>query len=289
VNAPLRDAIGRARDAFVRAGIAPDEASLDAEVLARHVLGWDRAQLLTNWHSPPPDAFPSDYTKLVARREAREPVALIVGHREFWGLEFYVSSAVLIPRPETELLVEQTLLGSAGKTSARIVDVGTGSGCIAVALARELPAARVLAIDCSAAALAVAARNIARHGVTSRVRLVRADLLDAVAGPADVIVSNPPYVPVRDAALLQPEVARFEPAGALFADEDGLAVLRVLLDTSKSRLAPGGRLIVEFGAGQSSAMRELAHAHDWTIEIAQDLAGIPRVAVMSDAADRRTE
>jgi len=287
VTAPLRDQIGRARDAFVRAGVSSDEASLDAEVLARHALGWDRAQLLTQWHAAPPSAFESAYALLVERRAAREPVALIIGQREFWGLEFYVSPAVLIPRPETEILVERTLLGCRPGGRARIVDVGTGSGCIAVALARELPSAYVLGIDRSWKALAVARRNVARYDVTSRVQLVRGNLLDAVAGPVDLIVSNPPYVSIREAATLQPEVARFEPEEALFAGEDGLAVLRLLSHTAKSRLAPAGRLIVEFGAGQSAAMREIAEADGWEIEIAQDLAGIPRVAVMSGAADRR--
>jgi release factor glutamine methyltransferase len=289
VTAPVRDQIGRARDAFVRAGVPSDEASLDAEVLARHVLGWDRARLLTEWHEDAPRSFEPAYASLISRRVAREPVALIVGHREFWGLEFYVSPAVLIPRPETELLVEQTVRGCGALRNPRVVDVGTGSGCIAVAVARELPAARVLAIDRSAAALAVARRNVDRHAVASRVQLVRANLLDSVGGPVDVIVSNPPYIALRDAATLQPEVARFEPQEALFAGEDGLEVLRVLSGTAKSRLAPNGRLIVEFGAGQSSAMRVIAEADGWTIEIAQDLAGIPRVAVMTLAADRRDE
>ena len=284
MTAPLREQIGRAREALVGAGIAHDEAALDAEVLARHALGWDRAQILTRWHLPPPEAFEPAYGSFVARRAAREPVALIVGHREFWGLEFYVSSAVLIPRPETELIVEQALRRSGRDRSIRIVDVGTGSACVAVALGHELPSARILAIDCSEAALAIAARNVSRHGMSGRVQLVRANLLDTVVGPVDLIVSNPPYVARSDAPLLQPEVVRFEPDTALFADEDGMAVLRALCETAGARLAPDGFLIVEFGAGQDSALRVMAQALGWSIEIAPDLAGIPRVAVMSRAA-----
>ena len=284
MTAPLREQIGRARAALVGAGIAQDEAALDAEVLARHVLGWDRAQLLTHWHLPPPEAFQPAYESLVVRRTAREPVALIVGHREFWGLEFYVSPAVLIPRPETELIVEQALERAGRDRSLRIIDVGTGTGCIAVALGHELPPAHIFAIDCSEAALAVAARNVSRHGMRGRVQLVRGNLLDPIVGPVDLIVSNPPYVARSDAPLLQPEVIRFEPGTALFADQDGMAVLRALCETAGTRLAPDGFLIVEFGAGQHSALRVMAQALGWSIEMAPDLAGIPRVAVMSRAA-----
>jgi release factor glutamine methyltransferase len=281
VTAALREQIDRARSALVAAGLPHEDASLDAEVLARHVLGWDRAQLLSRWHVPPPADFPAAYEAVVSRRAAREPVAFITGHREFWGLEFEVSPSVLIPRPETELVVEQALLRCAGKKSPRIVDVGTGSGCIAVALGHELPHSHVLAIDLSAAALAVAARNLARHNVTARVQLVRGNLLDSVRGPVDLIVSNPPYVSRRDTPHLQPEVVRFEPGGALFADEDGLSVLRVLCETSASKLAPEGLLVVEFGAGQDQALLRMAEARGWTVDVSRDLAGIPRVAVMS--------
>jgi release factor glutamine methyltransferase len=289
VSGLLREQIDRARESFVSARIPEAEAALDAEVLARHVLGWDRAQLLTRWHLRPPDSFERAYRAVVLRRTAREPVALIVGHREFWGLDFEVTRDVLIPRPDTELIVERAIDRCREAHCARIVDVGTGSGCIAIALARELPSTQVLAIDRSAAALGVAARNVARHAVTSRVRLVRANLLDAVVGPFDLIVSNPPYVSRRYAPALQPEVARFEPEAALFADEDGLALLRTLTESAGSRLAPQGRLIVEFGAGQDYPLREMAEAAGWTVDIASDLAGIPRVAIMSRRADGRIE
>jgi release factor glutamine methyltransferase len=281
VTAPLREQIARARASLTGASLAPADAALDAEVLARHVLGWDRAQLLTRWHLPAPDGFTPGFDAAIARRRAREPVALITGHREFWGLEFEVTRDVLIPRPETELIVEQAILRGGGRHCSRIVDVGTGSGCIAVALGHEMPAAHILAVDRSAAALAVAARNVARHGLTGRVQLVQAHLLDAVAGPVDLIVSNPPYVARRDAPTLQPEVVLFEPDAALFADEDGLGVLRALCDSAGSRLAPGGRFIVEFGAGQAPALLAIAQAAGWAVETVSDLAGLPRVAVMA--------
>jgi release factor glutamine methyltransferase len=279
VSASLRERILAARASLVRAGLSPDEAGFDAEVLARHVLDWDRARLLTRGHQPPPPEFDAGYAAAIGRRATREPVAYITGHREFWGLDFEVSPAVLIPRPETELLVERalTLLHPA---PTRIVDVGTGSGCIAVALAHERPRARVIGIDRSAAARGVAAANVARHGLTARVHLVQCDLLTAIVGPVDMIVSNPPYVDPADAPGLQPEVAAHEPPGALFAPDSGLAILHRLCDTAGAVLAPGGHLIVEFGAGQDRHLREIADRSGWTIDIGADLAGIPRAAVL---------
>jgi len=285
VSSPLRERLLEARASLVQAGLSAQDAALDAEVLARHVLGWDRAQLLTRNHLLPPPEFESAFQPLIARRAAREPVAYITGHREFWGLDFVVSPAVLIPRPETELIVERALTVLSG-SPATIVDVGTGSGCIAVALAHERPLARVAAVDRSSEALHVAARNIARHHLGARVHPVRGHLLDAVGGPVDLIVSNPPYVDRADAAALPPEITRFEPDAAFFAGEAGLAILRTLLETAASRLAPGGHLIVEFGAGQDRALRAAAEGTGWSIEIADDLAGIPRVAVLQPAGRR---
>jgi release factor glutamine methyltransferase len=161
-----------------------------------------------------------------------------------------------------------------------ILDVGTGSGCLAVTLAAELPLARVIASDTSGPALHVARRNAIRHGVASRLSLVRADLLDPISGPFDIVVSNPPYVPLG--AALPPEVARYEPAPALFAGGDGLEALRRLLPATRAILAPHGVFVVEFGFGQAEAVRALARAAGWTrIDIHPDLQGIPRVCVMS--------
>ena len=286
MTAPLRERLLRARASLVHAGLTAEDAALDTEVLARHVLGWDRGQLLTRIHLPPPADFESDFEALIARRAAREPVAYLTGHREFWGLDFVISPAVLIPRPETELIVERALALLSAERPATMVDVGTGSGCIAVALAHERPLARVVAVDRSAEALGVAASNITRHQLGARVHPVRGDLLDAIAGPVDLIVSNPPYVDRADAAALQPEVTRFEPEAALFAGEAGLAILRTLLETAAGALAPGGHLIVEFGAGQDVALRGSAERLGWSIEIAHDLAGIARVAVLHPAGRR---
>src|SRR3954463_13980203 len=196
--APLPERLADARERIVRAGIARDEATLDAEVLARHVLACDRATLLIRAGDPLPSAFDRLYHALVERRVAREPVAYITGHREFWGLEFEVTPAVLIPRPETELIAEEALAPLPPREGARrIVDVGTGSGCLAVALAIEFPSATVIATDSAAGALEVAHRNCSRHNVRDRISLLHADLFEGMNGAANLIVSNPPYL--RDA------------------------------------------------------------------------------------------
>lgn len=280
--APLHERLADARQTLLRAGIPADEAALDAEVLARHVLECDRATLLTRARDPVPSAFDRLYQTLVARRAAREPLAYIVGHREFWGLDFDVTPAVLIPRPETELIVEEALSAIPSRDGARrIIDVGTGSGCLAVTLAVEFPPATVIATDASHEALAVAERNAERHNLIGRIAFVRTDLFQDVSGPADLIVSNPPYVPDGDAATLQPEVARYEPASALYGGTDGLDVIRRVLVDARQHLVTGGWLIVEFGFGQEVAVREAARGLGWAVErIRSDLQGIPRVVVL---------
>ncbi len=279
--ASLHDRLADARHRFERAGIAADEAAIGAEVLARHVLGWDRATLITHGHEHPPAGFDQSFAALVERRLQREPVAQIVGHREFWGLEFEVTRDVLVPRPETELVVEAALeLARAGGVR-RIVDVGTGSGCIAVALAVALPDVSVIATDVSPEALAVATRNARRHGVLDRTAFVESDLLAAVPGTADLIVSNPPYVPSADLPTLPPEVARHEPHRALFAGDDGLSAIRPLLETAGAHLAPAGHLVVEFGFGQAAAVTALAAGTAWrVVAVRRDLQQIPRVIVL---------
>lgn len=279
--ASLIDRIAEARDALVRAGIAPRDAAFDADVLARHALGWDRAQLLSRNREMPPGDFQPAFDRLIARRAAREPVALIMARREFWGLDFEVSRDTLIPRPETELIVEEALAEFGPRQPGLIVDVGTGSGCLAVALAREFPGARVVATDISGEALRVAARNAARHGVDDRVEFVRTTLLDGVGGAADLIVSNPPYVPAGAAPALAPEIARHEPHVALFGGADGLSVIRDLLAAAPHRLAAGGALVVEFGLGQEDDVRELAAAAGWrVVRVRRDLQDIARTIVL---------
>lgn len=279
--ASLHERLADARRRFERAGIAADEAAIDAEVLARHVLGWDRAALLTHAHEPAAAAFDARFATLVERRVQREPVAYIVGHREFWGLDFDLTPDVLVPRPETEFVVEAAL-EAAGRGAVRhIVDVGTGSGCIAVALAVELPAVSIVATDTSRAALAVARRNAVRHGVADRIELLHANLLDSVTVSAELIVSNPPYVPAADLGRLAPEVSRYEPRGALVAGDDGLDAIRRLVAQAADRLAPDGRLVVEFGFGQASMVTAFAADAGWRIvAMCRDLQQIPRVVVL---------
>ena len=277
----VHERIADARQALLRAGLTVEDARLDAEVLARHALGWDRARLVADGRDPMPADVDREYSALIERRATREPVAFITGRREFWGLDFDVSPDVLIPRPETELIVEAACDRLSRRDAVRtIVDVGTGSGCLAIALAREFPDARVLAIDISAAALGVATRNAERHGVDRRVTFVRADLLESVQGPVDLVVANPPYVP--SGVELSPDIVRYEPAIALYSGTDGLTLVKRLVSSVRPRLADGGLFVVEFGLGQDDEVDTLARDAGWQeIEIRDDLQGIPRVAVMT--------
>jgi release factor glutamine methyltransferase len=274
----LGERMAEARRTLVAAGIPGVEAALDADVLARHVLGFDRAAVLTRLREPELDTFAPRFTALVKRRARREPVAYITGEREFWALPFEVTPEVLIPRPETELIVEEAIAAFAGAPSPNpIIDVGTGSGCLTVALAREFADAHVIAIDISDAALAVARRNADRHGVGARIDFRRADLLEGISARADLIVSNPPYVPSRDADTLPPDVREYEPHVALFAGEDGLEAYRRLLPSARARLKPGGRLVVEVGYDQHARVEALAAAAGWRlIHSRKDLQGITR-------------
>lgn len=273
--------IADARRRFRAAGINRDEAALDARLLAQHLLGWDAARILTHGEEPASDAFAHDFEVLVARRVAREPLAYITGIREFWNLAIEVTPAVLVPRPETELLVEAALDYSERADPVRIADVCTGSGCVAVALAREFTRATVVASDIAADALAVAARNAERHGVATRMRLLRADLLDGLPGPFDLLVANPPYVPLTDAPTLEPEVRQFEPPTALFAGQDGLQVIRRLVAAAPGALAKEGLLMFEFGAGQADAVTFLLESASQLefVELKNDLQDIPRIAI----------
>jgi release factor glutamine methyltransferase len=277
----LADYMRDARRRLEGAGIAADEAAVDADVLARHALGgWERGRLMARMRDDAPAAFPGTYESLVARRARREPAAYIIGSREFWGLDIEVTPDTLVPRPDTETLVEATLArATAGQT--RIADICTGSGCIGVALARGLPAARLVAADRSAAALRVARRNATRHAVADRLHVVQADLLDGLRGPFDVIVANPPYVPAAAVPATQPEVRGFEPHAALDGGPDGLDLIRRLVPAAARRLAAAGWLLFEFGVHQDTDVRAIVGAERalQLTDMLDDLAGIPRVAV----------
>ena len=276
-----------ARERFCRAGIPPDQAAIDAEVLARHVLGQDRASYLARRDEAIPSEVSGRFETLVRRREHREPVAYILGEREFWGLSFIVTPAVLIPRPETESIVGKALaLLSDQRRAWQVADVGTGSGCLAVTIAHERENAVVTATDISEPALAVAAANALRHGVDSRIRLVRTSLLEEVAGPFDLIVANPPYVPRAAREGLQPDVRDFEPDAAVFGHgADGLDEVRHLLTQAAERLAPRGWLLMEFGFDQGDAVRAAVNAVPDLefMEILRDLQGHERTLVVTSS------
>lgn len=281
----IHEVLRQARQVLQAAGIPEDEATRDAEWLARHALGLDRASLLVCLR----DEWPSTVTReafdaLVARRTSREPMAYIIGEQEFFGRAFEVGPGVLIPRPETELLVEETLRRLDPARTCRVLDVGTGSGCLAVTLACERPLAQVSATDVSEGALRIAVRNAARHQAT--VAWHHGTLLADAQGPWDLIVSNPPYIAERDRATLMDEVVRYEPAQALFSGPEGLDVIAGLVASAPEALTIGGTLLMEIGAGQDAAVASLVHrAPSLRLEaIRPDLQGIPRMVVATRTA-----
>lgn len=288
-----RGALGAAAARLEAAGVP--SAALAAELLLMHVLGRDRAWL----YAHPEDSLDADqaaaFAQLVERRAGGEPSQYLTGRQEFWSLDFEVTTDVLIPRPETEHLVEVALarLGARRAEPLRVADVGTGSGCLAVALARECPRARVTATDISARAIAVARRNAARHGSADRIHFVRMNILKcfvegrSAGGPRfDLIVSNPPYVALADARSLQREVREHEPPQALFAGEDGLGFYPQLFAQAEALLMPGGLLVVELGHGQAARVRDLLGASAWRdVTVERDLAGIERV-ISAERASR---
>ena len=282
MSAAIFTHVAAARERLVRAGLSSTSADIDAELLAREILSWDRAQYLARRNEGAPEGFAARFDALLSRREVREPVAQIIGRREFWGRAFAVTRDVLTPRPETELIVEAALALYAPATTGglRIVDAGTGSGCLAVTLACEWPHASVVATDLSMSALRVAATNAAHHGVGDRIQFLRTDLVSGVADPIDLIVSNPPYVPDAARDALPRDVRDYEPAVALFGGSNGFQLIERLLDQAVDALRSGGRLLMEFGAGQDDRLRDIVSRRSRlrVDAIREDFQQIPRVA-----------
>ena len=259
------------------AGVASPE--WDAERLLRHVLGWDRATLVASPDRLVPEPEAERFRALLRRRAAREPLQYILGTQAFWKHAFLVTPAVLIPRPETELLVETGLELLRGVARPVVVDVGTGSGCIALSIAAERPDAEVHATEISGAALEVARENAQRLGLERRVRFHQGHLLEPLSGlQVHLVLSNPPYVDPSEHASLAPEVRDHEPKEALLPRGDSLSVYRSLVRQSRAALGPGGWMAVEVGHGQATSVEALCRGGGLVaVRIMHDLAGIPRV------------
>ena len=276
----LRSAWMRARSRLERAGIA--DAALESEVILRHSLGIDRAAFFAALEEKPGDAALRLADSLADRREQGEPLAYILGRREFYGLDLLVTPAVLIPRQETELLVDSIMEIGGGRPGLAVADVGTGSGAIAVAAAVNLPACRVYATDASEAALRVALDNCRMHGVEDRVELRHGDLLHPLGGRVDVIASNPPYVMTGEIEGLGREIGR-EPVEALDGGPGGLDVIRRLFEQAPAALRPGGAMLVEIDPRQLQPVTSLAAAAfpNGRVSHRRDLSGRPRVVVVA--------
>jgi release factor glutamine methyltransferase len=267
-----------ATDDFRARGI--ESSRLDAELLLASALHSTRVQLIVESARPLDADELARFRELVKRRRAREPVAYLLGEREFYGRTFRVDARVLVPRPDTETLVEVALARTkACSMSMRALDVCTGSGCVAVTLARERPTSRVVGADASAGALEVARANALRLGAYN-VAFREADLFEGLAplGPFDVVVANPPYIPSGELESLPPEIRLFEPRGAVDGGADGLTLVRRVVAEARPLLAPGGVLAVEVGAGQAPAVEALLRAGPYVaVEVARDYGRVERV------------
>jgi release factor glutamine methyltransferase len=289
VQLTIIEAIHKAAHGFSTAGIT--NARLDAEVLLAHIIRKDRVWLITHRDDTLDEKDRRDFDEALRRRAQREPLQYIIGNQEFWGLEFKVTPDVLIPRPETELIIEAALeIAQDRNQQVRIIDLCTGSGCVAVSLAKELTSAHVIATDASGRALAVARENARTHGVANRIRYLEGDLFGPLEeldlrGRVDIMVSNPPYIPAGDLNSLQPEVKDHEPLMALIAGPDGTEMAKRIIQTAPEYLKKNGALIMEMGLGQAEALTRMAEttgAYDKP-GILKDLAGIERVIVAKKA------
>lgn len=280
----LHERLAAAREQLVRAGIQPSEAAVDVDLYARTILNWDRARLLLHHQSPVPETLEPRFSDWLARRERFEPSAYIVGEREFWGLDFYVTPAVLIPRPETELIVEEAVAIARSGLNGQplhVADIGTGSGCIAVSIAHEIRRCTVVATDVSRDALQIARRNAQRHAVRDRVHFVCTSYLEGVGGTFDVIAANPPYVRIVDKRGLSADVLQ-EPHVALFGGDSGLQHIDAVLSAASNALRTGGWLLMEFGFGQEDEVRGLVSKHpNLSMDRTRaDLQGLARTAII---------
>mgnify|MGYP006104660515 FL=1 len=279
----LKETLNATGETLIKTG-SPD-AQLEAEVLIRHVLGIDRATFFRDLEEPVTDSDRQQLDDLVVRRLRREPLNYITGFREFYGLSFEVSDSVLIPRQETELLVETviSLARSRSKPEMKICDVGTGSGAIAISLAVNLPFAEITAIDISQSALDIANANRRTHGVYNRVALRRGNLLEPVDFKPEIIVSNPPYIPMGDLSLLQPEI-QYEPRVALDGGTDGLELIRGLLSQSLDKVSSTGAILFEIDSSQENSARILAREYfpNADISVLDDLSGSSRAILIEE-------
>jgi release factor glutamine methyltransferase len=276
IEAAIREGATKLREGAVA------EARREAGSLLAHVLDRERAFVIAHAADSLTDAQYHEYRRLISRRTRDEPMQYLTGHREFFKLDFEVSADVLIPRPETELIVETVLELCQDDPAPFIADIGTGSGCIAISVLHELPAAKGVATDISLSALHVAQRNAERHRVLRRLTLVESDCFSQVhvAKPFSLITSNPPYVSDDEMRRVQREVT-FEPRAALAGGPDGLAIIRRLLIEAHPFLRSGGHLVFEIGFGQSGAVEQLIDPRVWKLlEIRKDLQGIPRTLVL---------
>ena len=280
----IAETILQAAHRLRKAGVP--EARREAGSLLAYVLGRDRSYILSHAEDGIDEEQAQRFRECLERRARREPLQYITANQEFFGLDFEVTNDVLIPRPETELLIETVLKLFASSEKALICDVGTGSGCIAITLMQQLPQARSVAIDISPGALAVARRNAARHSVNERIDFILSDCFVALntnePRPSfDLIISNPPYVEEGAMAGLQREVRDFEPLSALAAGADGLAIIRRLLFQAAGYLKDGGYLLFEIGFNQATAVERLIDPKIWKlIDIYKDLQGIPRTVAL---------
>jgi release factor glutamine methyltransferase len=271
----------------ILAGKRVQEARKDARLILQHVLGLDHAAMISASADPVGIPAAARFHGLIARRAGGEPVSRIIGRREFHGLDFVITPAVLDPRPETELLVDRVLADIVDRNAAiRFADIGTGSGAIAITLLRNLPNAGGIAADISKDALEIASLNAVEHGVASRLELLHSDLFSGLRGQFDLVISNPPYIRRDEIQLLDREVRLNDPVTALDGGPDGLDAYRGILDGALRHLLPHGTLYLELGSGQLDAVSTLARRCGWAVSGSwKDLSGIDRVVALRKEAD----